>query len=243
MIDIHSHILPGIDDGARTLDDSVAIVRDLLSQGVTDVIATPHYVDETIYVSPKADNVALLDQLRERLSADGVSMNVYLGNEIYINDKIPELLESGVLSCLSDSKYLLVELPLNDEFQDYESVLADLIERGYQVILAHPERYAITQEDYSLITDLCDAGVLMQCNIGSILGKYGKAAQKLVKRLAKDKLIFTFASDIHHASHSGFIMNARKKLLKYYDEKELEKLLVDNPRKIITATSEGDSSN
>ena len=73
----------------------------------------------------------------------------------------------------------------------------------------------------------------MQCNIGSILGKYGKAAQKLVKRLAKDKLIFTFASDIHHASHSGFIMNARKKLLKYYDEKELEKLLVDNPRKIL----------
>ena len=85
MIDAHSHILPGIDDGARTLADSIEIVKWLVGQGVTDVIATPHYVDETNFVSPRAKNLKLLSDLRKKLKTEGVKVEIHLGNEIYIN--------------------------------------------------------------------------------------------------------------------------------------------------------------
>lgn len=233
MIDIHSHILPGVDDGARTFDDSINIVNELVSQGVTDIIATPHYVDETKYTVERKKHLELLAELREGLASEGINANLFLGNEIYINEKIPKLIESDVVSTLADSKYVLVELPLNNEYQNYEDVFSDLMEREYKVVLAHPERYEIAQEDYQILKDLCEIGVLLQCNLGSVTGKYGKGAQKLVKRLAKDKMIFAFGSDIHHCNNNDFVIRAQKKLSKYYDDKELEQVLVKNPEKIL----------
>ena len=233
MIDIHSHILPGIDDGAETFEDSVNIVCGLVSQGVTDIIATPHYVDETKYTVPYDENKILLENLRAGLDSKGINVNIFLGNEIYINDKIPELLEKNIITTLADSKYLLIELPLNGEYQSYEDIFADLMERGYNVLLAHPERYEITQEKYQTLVDLCDMGVLLQCNLGSVIGKYGKGAQKLVKKLAKEKRIFAFGSDIHHPNRNNFVSLAQKKLSKFYDEKSLEQVLVKNSEKIL----------
>lgn len=233
MIDTHSHILPGIDDGARELADSVRLVRELVSQGVTDIIATPHFANETIYVSPRAENLKIMNSLKEKLVDEGVDVNIYLGNEIYIDNKILELLKFGAIATLADSKYLLVELPLNGEYPNYEDLLAELMQNGYKVILAHPERYEITQNDYSVIDDLCNIGVLLQCNTGSIVGKYGKKAKKLVEKLAKDKLIFVFGSDIHHCRGGEDLKMAQKKLRKYYSEDELNQVLVKNPKKIL----------
>lgn len=233
MIDTHSHILPGIDDGARTLADSVEIVKELVSQGVTDIIATPHYVDETVFVSPKAKNAKLLTTLKKKLKDEGVKVRIYLGNEVYISDRIEKLIKDGEISMLAGSKYILVELPLDEEFPNYEDFLRDLIERGYKVVLAHPERYRIAQENEAILRDLCKMGVLLQCNIGSITGKYGKGAKKLMKKLAKEKMVFMFGSDIHHSGKGDSILKAQKKLAKYYDKKELRKLLVLNPSKIL----------
>ena len=233
MIDIHSHILPGVDDGARSFDESVEIARMLSSCGVTDIVATPHFIRETNFVSPVANNRKIVKELKNRLKAEAIDVNIYLGNEIYIDEDIVGLLRSGQISPLAGSKYLLIELPLNDEFSNYEDHLCNLIEDGYKVVLAHPERYAIAQEDYGILEDLYELGVLFQCNIGSVYGKYGKSAQKLLKKLAKDKKIFTFGSDAHHPGSSQSFDLAYKKLLKYYNERELRELLVKNPRKII----------
>ncbi len=232
MIDIHSHILPGIDDGARTLAGSVEIVRDLVSQGVTEIIATPHYVDETIFMSPCSKNLELLKELRKELVSEGIEAKIYLGNEIYINSRIKELIKEREITTLAGSKYLLVELPLDEEYPNYEDYLRDLINHGFKVVLAHPERYRIAKDE-EVLQNLLEMGVLFQCNMGSILGKYGKEAQKLVKKMAKEKMIFTFGSDIHHPNKNNFLVLARKKLLKYYSESELNKLLVINPRKIL----------
>ena len=151
MIDIHSHVLPGIDDGAGTFDDSIEILSDLSSNGVTDVIATPHYVKESQYTSPVESNMALLDELVERLKEEDISINVYLGNEIYIDEDIKGLIDTGQVFPLNGGEYLLVEFPLNDEFPNYEDYLSSLLMDGYKVVLAHQERYLIAQEDYSEI--------------------------------------------------------------------------------------------
>lgn len=235
MIDIHSHILPCVDDGPKSLAGSVAIVQKLISQGVTDIIATPHYVIDTNYVSPKAQNQRVLAVVKRALEKEGVKVNIFLGNEIYIDDNIMSLLKNRRISALADSKYLLVELPLDEEYQNYKDILRDLMDAGYKVILAHPERYTILQNDFEVAEELNKMGVLFQCNIASIIGKYGKKAKKTVKKIIKKKMVFTFGSDIHHASKTDYIALSQKKLAKYYNENEMNQLLVKNPGKIIAS--------
>ena len=233
MIDIHSHILPGVDDGAADLDASVKLVRELASAGVTDIIATPHYVDETNYVSEVSANSKILKKLKTRLKKEKINVGIFLGNEIYISNRILGLLTDEAIAPLADSKYLLVELPLSGEFPSYYDVLLELIREGYKVILAHPERYATFQKDFDLVLGLHDMGVLMQCNIGSFVGHYGKAARKVAEKLAKNDMIFAVATDIHHPRGDKFMPTAIKRLSKFYGTFELEDILEKNPRKIL----------
>lgn len=233
MIDTHSHILPGIDDGAKTFSDSIDIIRELSEQGVTDIIATPHYVCETQYISPRSENRKLLKEVKKRVLAAAINVNLYLGNEIYIDSKIPELLKQKVVTPLASSKYLLVEMPLDEEYPSYLDYFEELIANGYKAVLAHPERYQIIQKNYDLIHVLHDAGVLFQCNAGSFVGKYGRSAKKIVKKLAKDKLIFMLGSDTHRSGGRPYILLAGKKLKRYFTDQELKQILETNPRKII----------
>ena len=233
MIDIHSHILPGIDDGAKDFSDSIAILRGLSEQGITDVIATPHYVNGSSYCSTAAENRQLLKSLQSQIKKAGLKINVYLGNEIYIDRDIAGFVSSRTVSSMAGSKYLLVELPMSGEFEDYEDILISLVYSGYQVILAHPERYHTVWKDFALLEDLAEQGILFQCNLGSIIGQYGRKPQKTIKKLAKNKLIFAFGTDIHHQRDYSEIAKAQAKLARYYDQSELRKLLVTNPRKII----------
>lgn len=234
IFDIHTHILPGIDDGAKTLTDSVEIVRWLVEQGVTDIIATPHFVNESEYTSPREHNLKLLDELRDALKIARINVNLYLGNEIYIDKDILRLHEKGLVSTLADSKYLLVELPLDTEFPNYDDYLRDLVEAGYRVILAHPERYQLAQKDFNALKDLAEIGVLFQCNWRSFLGKYGKEAEKIVKMLAKRKMIFALGSDSHRPGRSDYLTIVRGKLRSCYNEREISQILRINPEKIVT---------
>lgn len=233
MIDIHSHFLPGIDDGAKTIEDSINILNELSRQGVTDVIATPHYVEETIYISSRRRNYELLDAVRARAKEAGININLYLGNEIYINNNIISLHQLGTVSALNNTAYLLVELSLSGKYPNYEGVLDELVRAGYKVVLAHPERYTTVQEDFEVLYPLAEMGVLFQCNLGSIIGQYGKNAKKTVRRMIKENMIFAFGSDIHRAHGTADISLAQKKLAKYYSKADLNKVLYENPSKII----------
>lgn len=233
MIDIHTHILPGIDDGAELISDSVEIARELAEQGVTDIIVTPHFIDETRYTSPRTKNQLLLNKLRQALKYEDVNVNVYLGNEIYITDKIADLIRKGKVSTMAGSSYILVELPMSGEYPGYEDIFMELLRIGYKVILAHPERYNSMQDNYEILHELHDMGVLFQCNIGSFLGQYDKRAKKTVQRMASDNLIFSLGSDIHRCRGIGYLDATKKKLAKYYDEHGLKQIMVTNPKKIL----------
>lgn len=235
MIDLHSHILPGIDDGAKTLANSVEIVRELERQGITDVVATPHFMDETNYVSPRSENQRLLKRLEKKLKSEGVKVKIYLGNEIYINERIDELLKNKTIATLAGSKYILMELPMSGIFPNYLDIFLKLSSDGYQVVLAHPERYASLQKDFELIGELYEAGILLQCNLESILGRYGKKAQKTIKKMMKKKMVFAFGSDIHRCHDEDRLKLAQEKIKKYYSDEELAQVMIRNPRKIIRA--------
>ncbi len=233
MFDIHSHVLPGIDDGSKSFAMSLDILRGLEKQGITDLICTPHYICETKQTSTRAANQKLLKQLQGKAQKEGIDINLYLGNEIYIDRDIKKLLKVKKISALNDSKYILVELPISGEYNQYEDILQDLELTGWQPILAHPERYVSFQNDYSKVIELHRIGVLFQCNLGSIIGQYGKHAKKLIKHMAKENLIFCFGTDIHHPRDYSEITKAQKKLQKYYSAAELDTLLAENPAKIV----------
>lgn len=233
MFDIHSHVLPGIDDGSKSFAMSLDILRGLEKQGITNLICTPHYISETKQTSPRAANQKLLKQLQQKAQKEGININLYLGNEIYIDRDIKKLLKAKKISALNDSKYILVELPISGEYDQYEDILQDLKLTGWQPILAHPERYISFQNDYSKVIELHRIGILFQCNLGSIIGQYGKHAKKLVKYMAKENLIFCFGTDIHRPRDYSEIAKAQKKLQKYYSAAKLNTLLAENPAKIV----------
>ena len=233
MIDIHSHLLYGVDDGAKTIDESVDIIRNLYKNGITDIILTPHYIEYSSYNSNKKSNLEKLDSLKKKLKEEGINVNLYLGNEIYINNNILSLLKKGEISSLNDSKYLLIELPMSGKYDNYVEIFKELIENGYKVILAHPERYNTFKKDINLIYELKNIGVLMQWNIESILKTYGKDSYKTIKKLAKNKLINFIASDIHHKKDYEYINKARNKFKKYYSDSEIDDLLSNNQKDIL----------
>lgn len=230
MIDIHSHLLYGIDDGVKTIEESIEIIKCLEEYGYTDIILTPHYVKNSKYNSPVSENKKRLEILRMELKKHNIKINLYLGNEIYIDSEIYELLHHNEIYSLNNKGYLLIELPMSGEFNNDKEIFHDLIRNGYKVVLAHPERYTSVQNNFSIIYELEKIGVIFQSNIESIIGSYGDRAKKTIKRLLKEKKITFIATDIHYMKDFNEWDKAQKKMLKYITKEELNKLLNENAK-------------
>jgi protein-tyrosine phosphatase len=234
MIDIHSHLLFGVDDGSRTLEESVHVIKKLSEVGYTDIILTPHYINDSTYVSTREENLDVLKRLKVGLIRNNVNVNLYLGNEIYIDSEIANLLKNNIISSLNDTKYLLIELPMSGENEIYYDVFLDLINMGYKVILAHPERYISFQKDFNKVYELKELGVLLQSNVGSILGDYGRGAKKTIKRLLKENLITFMGTDIHHNKEEyTFVLKAKKKMGKYLTQKQINNIFENNAKVLL----------
>ena len=231
MIDLHSHILPGVDDGARDFDESMEMIRALKAEGFSTILATPHYINETEYNSSRKKNESLIRKL-EVLAKD-LGVKLVLSNEIYIDERILDLISGGLIRPVGRAKFLLVELPLSGRFPNCRDILLELIQGGYTVVLAHPERYVAFQEDFSLILELFEMGVLMQCNLGSILGKYGRNTKRTVRKMAKEDLIFAFGTDAHRVFSEGYFKKAILKFKKIYGVEKMDKLMIENPGKLV----------
>lgn len=234
MIDIHNHLLYGIDDGSKTIEESLDILKDMEKSGYTDIILTPHYIEGSRYSNERSNNLERMNYLQQGLKDKNININLHLGNEIYIDEEISTLLKENKISTLNDSNYLLIELPMSGEFVGYQEIFKDLIREGYKVILAHPERYLSFQDDYDLIYELLDMGVLFQCNIDSLNGKYGPYAKEMLESLLKEGHVSFLATDIHHKKHdpNGW-EKAKSVALKYITEDTYKMLTETNPSQII----------
>ena len=235
MIDIHSHILPGIDDGSRSMDESIEILKSAQICGVTDIIVTPHYIAGSKYTANNEEKKELLKSLKKEVKKRNIDINIYLGNEVFVENNMLELKEKGEISTLNNTKYLLFELPLNYEFNGIEDLIFNLRCKKIIPIIAHPERYSFLKKNPKLIEDLIDAGALFQSNIGSFLGTYGREAKDTVMLFLKHNMITFISSDVHRRNNNFYKkLNELKEILKkYIDEEEINNLLGENARKIL----------
>lgn len=234
-IDIHSHILYGIDDGSRSLDESINIIKNMKNIGFNDIVITPHYIEGTSYNCNNFGKKILFNYLKEKVSEAGIDINLYLGNEIFVFDKIKEFLENGEIFALNDSKYLLIETPMQQEVANLDEYLFKLISHGYKVILAHPERYSYFQDDPSKIKKYIDMGVLFQSNYASITGRYGNHAIKTLKYFLKNNYITFLASDVHHENSTFYddFAKMKKEIIHIVGNETFEKLSYLNAKNII----------
>ena len=230
MIDFHSHILPGIDDGSRNIEQSILMVNEAKDAGFTKIISTSHYM-ENHYECDAKKRRQLIRQLQENVE----NIELYLGNEIYITNNMIELLSNGQASSINNTKYVLFEFPLiaTKPMNDKE-VIYRLVENGYVPVIAHPERYPFIQENPDYLFELEDMGVLFQSNYGSIIGMYGIKAKKTLKKLLKNDLISFFGSDVHRPEQVYNKMpKIIKKLKKIISDDKFEELSEINPQKVL----------
>lgn len=231
MVDIHSHILNNIDDGSKSTTESINMLKGLYENGVTDVILTPHYVMDSFYQNSIETKEKLFNKLKEEIKKNNIPINIYLGNEIYIDKDIKDKINKEALP-LNNSNCILLEFPMNGIYNNSYGIISGLIERGYKVILAHPERYLTVKEDIKVLDEYKEMGVLFQSNIGSYFGDYGKTAKKTFKKLLKMKYISFIGTDSHSQNYNfKNIEKFRKKLSKVVDKNYLNDILEGNAKR------------
>ena len=234
MIDVHCHLMPGVDDGSKDLNETLAMFENAVNSGVTDMILTPHYIKGTKYNLKNSAKGQITEILREALRRSDIDINIHYGNEAYIDDKLPELIESGEVSTLAGSRYLLVELPVASEDKNAGNIFFRLKSQGIVPVIAHPERYNYIQKNPAKVLEYTKLGCLLQGNYMSLLGKYGKKAEKTLKILLKNDVITFLGSDVHHESNEYHLPEAEKRVLKIVrSEEKLEALFEKNAEKIL----------
>lgn len=195
MIDLHSHVLPGIDDGPASIDGSLELARAAAAAGTHTLLATPHV--SWSYPNDSATIAALVDELNERLRAEQIALEVRRGAEIAMTrlaDIEPE--ELSRLG-LGGGRWLLVEPPFTPVLTGLDSILLDLQRRGHRILLAHPERCHAFHRDREMLESLVRSGVVTSVTAGSLVGQFGGDVRRFALGLARDGLIHNVASDAH----------------------------------------------
>jgi len=203
-IDMHSHLLPGIDDGAPDTPTALALIRAMRNLGYEHFIATPHIMKELHPNTPETIQTALT-QLQTALNAteDLQGLRIQAAAEYMLDEGFEALVaQKHPLLCLSPQKHLLVELPQAGEPPHWEHLLFTLQTRGYKPILAHPERYRYLSGDFARFERLTDSGVLLQINLLSFAGYYGQGPEKMAHELLKRDMAELLGSDLHNHTHA-----------------------------------------
>lgn len=230
MIDIHSHLLPAIDDGSSSFEESITMLNNAYEDGIRDIIITPHYDKYGFFHSEKDNNLSLLEELKEKANVD---INLYLGNEIFINEDILDDLKDGKIATLANSKYILVEFPFTYYEDYYDGILYDLKEVGYKLIIAHPERYAYVKEDEDFCLRWLDEGYLLQCN-GSSLRHHKDTIEYLLDK----RWVSFIASDGHNLKRPVKLKDAYNTVLAKYGKEYADDLFIFNAKNILESMIE-----
>ena len=233
MIDIHSHIIPNVDDGARSVEETFNILKEAQEAGFTDVILTSHFL-LNYYETNAQELIFWKEKLQEVLKKQGTKINLHSGMEIYITNQMEELLENKKILTLANSRYMLIELPLATNVKYFDYVVYYLEAKGIKPIIAHPERYKCVQKDPDIVEEYIEKGCLIQCNYGSIVNLYGREAEKTIKTLLKKNQVHFLGSDVHRENGTYLIiLDAIKKIRKKIGKNKINEITTINPKKIL----------
>ena len=234
MIDFHNHILPGVDDGAKTMDESIEMLKCAQQQGITDVVNTVHFQH------PKLENKntdfnyisSIKDKLLHEMHKQGININIHLGAEVFFNFNLLEIVNND-LTTFCNNKYMLVEFQTHQFPIGYDKHLFDLAMSGITPIIAHPERYKPIQNNIEIINNLIKSGCIIQIDAGSVLGHFGPNCMKACKEMLRRKMVHVIGSDSHNARKRNFcLIDAVNEINKFIDYSILD-LVNKNPGSII----------
>lgn len=236
LIDIHSHVIPGIDDGSSDMDESMEMLRAAARAGVTAVVATPHCFSYPR--SPRTPEIACgLEKLKAAAASDSEASKVELliGAEIMLDPGVREVISSGGIPTIGgQGMYILVELPMLSVPDYTEGTLFELKASGYVPIIAHPERNYELSQDLEMLQRLIYGGALIQLDAGSIVGAYGSAAERSALKILHSHMCHFVASDAHRpGAYSKLLPEARRRVASLMGEEKAMALFEGNPRAVL----------
>ncbi len=235
MIDVHCHIIPGVDDGSDSMSTSMMMAAMAADDGVDTIIATPHFMEggEGSYLRYRALQAAAKRTERE-FHESGIPIHIHCGAEVLCTDETLHLLETGEFPRIVDTDYSLVEFDFDKPISYMSHCLHQIRSSGIRVIVAHPERYFAIQSHRKTLTEWVNLGYYLQVNKGSFQGQFGKPALKTGKWILKNHLAFLLASDAHNTtSRNTELGEIRYELSHKYGDNMLELLTEENPRRLL----------
>jgi protein-tyrosine phosphatase len=233
VVDIHSHLLPGRDDGPQTMDDSVRMCAQYVAQGVAAVVATPHMGDPRFQVTPDAVRRGV-EELRAACAERGLGLTILPGGDVRLEPELLATLDRGeVLTVADTGKYLLLELPAQT-VPRCEGLIFELSVRGITPIVSHPERNVELWRKPHRLAELVDRGCLVQLTADSLSGRFGLEAQRTAERFLKEGLVHVVASDAHSPGRRRPQFEvARQRLASLVGKQGMRRLLEGNPARIV----------
>lgn len=233
MIDIHSHLLYGVDDGPKTIEESIKMLENAKEQGIDSMILTPHY-RRGMFGYPNEEIEEHFKELKQ--IAEKIGIDLYLGTEFHVNSSIVEYLKEGRCKTLAGTTYVLAEYKYDTAFTYIKSSVQDLILHGFIPIIAHVERYACMTERLERVEMLRDIGALIQVNADAVLGIDGFKIKGYVKKLLKKGHVDFVASD-SHGMHERVnnLGKCRDYLYKKYDSDYVDEILEKNAQMILAS--------
>ncbi|WP_160032344.1 tyrosine-protein phosphatase [Paenibacillus sp. An7] len=207
MIEIHSHILPGLDDGPASTEEALLLAQAAVKSGITKVIATPHHLNES-YDNPRQEVEEATKQFQYLLQERDIPLQVRAGQEIRLHPRLMELWMNEELLTLASSKYILLELPYHEIPAYFEDLLYELRIRNIIPILAHPERNAVLLREPEKLREFMTEGALCQITAQSIIGLFGRKVQKWCFHFCKQNGLHFISSDAHDLKHRNFALTA-----------------------------------
>jgi len=234
MIDMHNHILFGVDDGAKTIENSIELIEEEIKKGVSHIILTPHYKGKSVELN--MENVMRnFDDLKEFVENKKLNVKLYLGNEIYCDSNFYELFENGKFKTLAGSDYILIEFSVTDTPKNIAEICYEAKIKGYIPIIAHVERYSSLYDDSLLLKDILNEGAHLQVNASTLVNRESKESNRYANFLLKNELISFVASDVHDMGERCFYLDeAYKRVKKTCSESYADKIFYINQQKIIS---------
>lgn len=233
MVDLHCHILPGLDDGAADMEAALKMARIAQEDGIRAICATPHAGVHPYYNS-RGEILEATEAFRTEIENSEIQVEIFPGSEVSVTTDITAMADSGELVTLKDSSYILVELPFYGDLSGAKQQIFELSIAGYRVILAHPERAQACQQDPGVVEELRYAGCRAQINAGSIRGTEGRTVRRICHIWLEKDLVDVIASDAHNPTKRRPVLSpSRADVIDIGGEEMWRRLTVENPARIL----------
>lgn len=205
-VDMHNHLLPGIDDGLSTMEQTVAFVQEMKQLGYQKLICTPHILPG-VHNNTYDGILRKLDEVKTTLLKQQIDMPIAAAAEYMVGLEFANTIKTNQPLLTFGNNYILIEMSFAAVSQNIVEVIFDLLMKGYKPILAHPERYSYYHHNFDIYEEFIGRGCLLQVNLLSLTGFYGKPVLKIAERLIKNKMVSFLGTDMHHDGHLNMTKN------------------------------------